>query len=247
MATDSRGRPCAEAATIAGVHRPSQSSRSRQSRRSANSATYGAVAVFFLVVTGAAMAGAIPGLVLGVYLLMSAVTFAAYAFDKSAAQSGRWRTNESTLHLLSLVGGWPGALVAQGALRHKSSKQPFRIVFFATVVLMGLLQVFAGMMQWGKFIRLVPHPVMMGFVNGLAILILLAQFDSFRGPDGGWLPNNELIIMAVLAAATMAIIQFAPKLTQAVPSILIAGIVALIVAMQLDPFLTALRYLRKRR
>src|SRR5210317_2357016 len=53
---------------------------------------------------------------------------------------------------------------------------------FATVVLMGLLQIFAGVMQWGKFIRLVPHPVMLGFVNGLAIVIFLAQLTQFKVP-----------------------------------------------------------------
>lgn len=53
---------------------------------------------------------------------------------------------------------------------------------FATVVLMGLLQVFSGVMQWGKFIRLVPHPVMLGFVNGLAIVIFLAQMTQFKVP-----------------------------------------------------------------
>ena len=59
----------------------------------------------------------------------------AYALDKSAAQQGAWRTRESTLHLLALCGGWPGALVAQQTLRHKSSKAEFRMVFWATVLL----------------------------------------------------------------------------------------------------------------
>jgi len=58
-----------------------------------------------------------------------------YAVDKSAAKKGIWRTQESTLHLLSLTGGWPGALVAQQKLRHKSKKESFRLVFWATVVL----------------------------------------------------------------------------------------------------------------
>ena len=70
-----------------------------------------------------------------VYVAASIVTFFAYAFDKSAAQSGAWRTHESTLHLLALVGGWPGALVAQQILRHKSAKAEFRSVFWATVCL----------------------------------------------------------------------------------------------------------------
>lgn len=69
------------------------------------------------------------------YLGLSAVTFVVYAADKSAAQSGQWRTKESTLHLLALGGGWPGALVAQQMLRHKSAKAEFRAVFWMTVVL----------------------------------------------------------------------------------------------------------------
>jgi len=58
-----------------------------------------------------------------------------YAIDKSAARKGAWRTQESTLHLLSLAGGWPGALIAQQKLRHKTRKPSFRVVFWITVVL----------------------------------------------------------------------------------------------------------------
>ena len=64
---------------------------------------------------------------------MSLVTFIVYAMDKAAARAGRWRTSEATLHLLALAGGWPGALVAQRLLRHKSSKRQFRVVFWTTV------------------------------------------------------------------------------------------------------------------
>lgn len=73
--------------------------------------------------------------VLLAYLGLSLVAFVAYALDKSAAVSGRWRTAEQTLHLFSLVGGWPGALVAQQLLRHKTSKQSFVVVFWVTVLL----------------------------------------------------------------------------------------------------------------
>ena len=72
---------------------------------------------------------------LGLYAGASLVTFIAYAIDKSAAQSGRWRTQESTLHLLALIGGWPGALIAQNRLRHKSRKGSFLLVFWVTVLL----------------------------------------------------------------------------------------------------------------
>lgn len=69
------------------------------------------------------------------YLGASAFTFAAYALDKSAAQRGAWRIAEKHLHLLALAGGWPGALLAQQRLRHKSVKADFRAVFWATVLL----------------------------------------------------------------------------------------------------------------
>lgn len=66
---------------------------------------------------------------------MSCVTFIAYAFDKSAAIKGRQRTPEQTLHLLELLGGWPGALIAQNLFRHKSRKASFQIAFWAIVLL----------------------------------------------------------------------------------------------------------------
>jgi len=69
------------------------------------------------------------------YLGMSFIAFIAYALDKSAAVSGRWRTSEQTLHLFSLAGGWPGALLAQQLLRHKTSKQSFVYAFWFTVLL----------------------------------------------------------------------------------------------------------------
>ena len=73
--------------------------------------------------------------VAALYFVASAVTFMTYAADKSAAASGSWRTRESTLHLLSFAGGWPGALLAQQFFRHKSTKHGFRQIFWATVVL----------------------------------------------------------------------------------------------------------------
>ena len=107
------------------------------------------------------------------------------------------------------------ALVAQHGVEY----------LFATVVLMGILQVFAGVMHWGKFIRLVPHPVMLGFVNGLAIVIFLAQLTQFKVPGtvestghgtsgGEWLSGGPLMMMLGLVAATMAIIWIMPKITK---------------------------------
>ena len=97
---------------------------------------------------------------------------------------------------------------------------------FATVVLMGIIQVLAGVLHLGKFIRIVPYPVMLGFVNGLAIVIFLAQLGQFKVPDAEgalvWMQGSELYIMLGLVALTMAIIHFLPKFTTAIPSSLAA-------------------------
>ncbi len=112
---------------------------------------------------------------------------------------------------------------------------------FATVVLMGLLQIIAGVMQWGKFIRLVPHPVMLGFVNGLAIVIFLAQLTQFKVPGtvevsghgssgGEWLSGSSLYMMLALVVLTMLIIYVMPRITRIIPSPLAGiGIVAALV------------------
>jgi SulP family sulfate permease len=153
--------------------------------------------------------------------------------------------------ITALFGGRPGmisgatgalavvmvALVAQHGVEY----------LFATVVLMGLLQVFAGVMQWGKFIRLVPHPVMLGFVNGLAIVIFLAQMTQFKVPGsvvsdghgmtgGEWLSGTPLFMMLALVFATMVIIWGTPKVTKLIPAPLAGiGIVAIfVIAFGLD-------------
>lgn len=95
---------------------------------------------------------------------------------------------------------------------------------FATVVLMGLLQILFGLARLGKFIRMVPHSVMLGFVNGLAIVIFLAQFSHFKtmGPDGvqQWMSGVPLYTMFGLIALTMTLIYLLPKLTRAIPATL---------------------------
>lgn len=96
---------------------------------------------------------------------------------------------------------------------------------FATVVLMGVLQIVFGLLKLGKFIRMVPFPVMVGFVNGLAIIIFLAQAPHFKTPEGEWITGNQLYIMLGLIALTMAVIYLLPKFTKAVPATLV-GIVA---------------------
>jgi SulP family sulfate permease len=111
---------------------------------------------------------------------------------------------------------------------------------FATVVLTGVLQILAGVFKLGKFIRLVPHPVMLGFVNGLAIVIFLAQLSQFKvtnaAGDLDWMQGSQLYTMAGLIVLTMAIIHYLPKLTKAVPSSLVAIVVVtvLVQSMNLD-------------
>ncbi|QFS82361.1 Bicarbonate transporter BicA [Roseivivax sp. THAF40] len=142
--------------------------------------------------------------------------------------------------ITALIGGRPGmisgatgalavvmvALVAQHGVEY----------LFATVVLMGILQMTAGVLGWGKFIRLVPHPVMLGFVNGLAIVIFLAQLTQFQVPGtaevsghgasgGQWLPMAQMIPMLALVALTMGVIWLLPKLTKVVPAPLVGIVV----------------------
>jgi SulP family sulfate permease len=97
---------------------------------------------------------------------------------------------------------------------------------FAAVALMGLIQALIGLMKWGKLIRLVPRPVMFGFLNGLAIMILMSQFVHFKTVgEGGiaeWMSGTQLYLMIGLALASMAIIYFLPKVTKAIPSSLAA-------------------------
>ena len=111
---------------------------------------------------------------------------------------------------------------------------------FAAVVLTGMFQMLAGVLRLGKFIRIVPHPVMLGFVNGLAIVIFLAQLQHFQitSPEGikEWLSGNALVVFAGLIVLTMAIIHFLPKLTGKFPAALAAIIVVslLVIGLQLD-------------
>ena len=105
---------------------------------------------------------------------------------------------------------------------------------FATVVLMGLLQLIAGALRWGKFIRMVPHPIMLGFVNGLAIVIGIAQLEQFKITDSAgvssWQTSTQLYTTLALVGATMVIIWLTPKLTKHMPAPLMAiGLVTALV------------------
>ncbi|ARR49690.1 SulP family inorganic anion transporter [Photobacterium damselae subsp. damselae] len=111
---------------------------------------------------------------------------------------------------------------------------------FAAIMLAGVFQILAGVFKLGKFIRMVPHPVMIGFVNGLAIVIFLAQLGQFKVTNAAgqleWMQGTQLYIMLGLVALTMAIIYFLPKLTKAVPSSLVAilTVTALVHVVGLD-------------
>jgi uncharacterized membrane protein YsdA (DUF1294 family)/cold shock CspA family protein len=114
--TDASGRMQAVNVAFAGECGPAARSAGRS-----NAALI--IAMAFLLMLGSLfMAGRLPAAVAGLYLLASVAAFIVYALDKSAAQRQQWRTQESTLHLLALIGGWPGALAAQQLLRHKSKK-----------------------------------------------------------------------------------------------------------------------------
>ena len=141
--------------------------------------------------------------------------------------------------ITAVIGGRPGmisgatgalavvmvALVAQHGVQY----------LFAAVVLMGIIQVLAGTFRLGKYIRMVPHPVMLGFVNGLAIVIFLAQLGQFK-TDGAWMTGEPLYLMVGLVVLAMAIIHYLPRISQAVPAPLVAILVVtgLVIGLNLD-------------
>jgi SulP family sulfate permease len=104
---------------------------------------------------------------------------------------------------------------------------------FATVVLAGIIQLLAGFLRLGKLIRLVPHPVIFGFVNGLAIIIFMSQLDQFKDASGNWLQGNALYVLLALVLLTMLIIYTLPKITKAIP----ASLASILVVFALVAFL----------
>jgi len=159
--------------------------------------------------------------------------------------------------ITSILGGRPGMISgATGAVavifvglilelkRNFPEIEPETILnyVFATVIIAGALQIGAGLLRLGKFIRLVPHPVMFGFVNGLAIIIFMAQFPNFyvKGTDS-LLATSPFLIMLGLTLLTMLIIWGLPKLTKAVPSSLVAIVVvsAIVIGFGVDTLTVA--------
>ena len=123
LTKDDQGRTRAAKATFAG-----------ETLRTRSSGTI--VMLILLTVAGVyAYATNVSPITLIMYGIVSTVAFFAYALDKNAAQNGRWRISEGLLHLLSLAGGWPGAILAQQTFRHKTKKASFRFVFWITVLL----------------------------------------------------------------------------------------------------------------
>ena len=135
LAHDAKGRPQANSAAFVG----GRVTPSRLSGQAAPLALTKAplllAGAFLVIVAASVFSGQLPTAIIWSYLTASLVAFIAYALDKSAARNDRWRTKERTLHLFALAGGWPGALVAQRVLRHKSRKPSFQFAFWVTVIL----------------------------------------------------------------------------------------------------------------
>lgn len=140
----------------------------------------------------------------------------------------------------SILGGRPGMISgATGAVAVVLvvlAKSHGIEYIFATVVLAGLLQMAAGFLKLGKLMRLVPHPVIFGFVNGLAIIIFMSQLEQFKDASGAWLTGTPLFIMLGLVLVTMLIIWGLPKLTKVIPASLVAilSIFGIVVAFGID-------------
>jgi sulfate permease, SulP family len=144
--------------------------------------------------------------------------------------------------ITSIFGGRPGMISgATGAVAvvivSLAASHGVQYIF-ATVVLAGLIQMGAGLLKLGKFIRLVPHPVMFGFVNGLAVVIFLAQMDQFKVVDSAgvseWMSGAQLYMMLGLVLLTMLIIWGLPKLTKKIPASLASILVVIGVVFALD-------------
>lgn len=129
LSADKQGRKCAANATLVG-------DRLVKKRQSKTNHIRFIVAILALAFIGASfLSGQIPIYALLLYVAASFITFLLYWKDKTAAKNKAWRTEEQTLHLLSLIGGWPGALIAQEKFRHKIRKNSFKAIFWITVFL----------------------------------------------------------------------------------------------------------------
>lgn len=131
------------------------------------------------------------------------------------------------------------SLVAEGNAMGSEGEQLGLYYLFYTVILMGIIQILVGLLKLGKFVRLIPHPVMMGFVNGLAIVIFLSQLDMFKVVTEGqknWLAGSDLLLMLALVLLTMGIMYFLPRWNKKLPEALIAIVTvsAIVIVGHLD-------------
>lgn len=130
-----------------------------------------------------------------------------------------------------MISGATGAVAVVIVVLAKSHGVEY---IFATVLLSGIIQMLAGVFRLGKLIRLVPHPVIFGFVNGLAIIIFLSQIAQFKDSSGDWLSGSTLYVLLGLVLLTMVIIYGLPKLTKAIPASLTAILVVFGLVTLLD-------------
>jgi sulfate permease, SulP family len=130
-----------------------------------------------------------------------------------------------------MISGATGAVAVVIVVLAKSHGVEY---IFATVLLSGIIQMLAGVFRLGKLIRLVPHPVIFGFVNGLAIIIFLSQIAQFKDSSGDWLSGSTLYVLLSLVLLTMVIIYGLPKLTKAIPASLTAILVVFGLVTLLD-------------
>jgi len=133
-----------------------------------------------------------------------------------------------------LISGGAGAVVVVVIALMKSNGIEY---VFAAVALAGVIQIVIGLFKLGKFIRLVPQPVMYGFVNGLAVIIFMAQLEQFKTVLNGkvtWLSGQPLMIMMGLVALTIAIVYIFPKISKAIPPSLVAIIVVFLLVLGFD-------------
>lgn len=140
--------------------------------------------------------------------------------------------------ITAVFGGRPGMITAAAGslavvMMHLVMEHGASFLFLA-VIMMGVFQIIIGIMKWGRFIRMVPTSVMLGFVNGLALIILFAQFTQFKDVDGQWLSGDSLNIMIAIIIATLAIIYLLPRITKVVPSALAAIVLITVVVVMFD-------------
>jgi len=177
------------------------------------------------------------GLTVAMALIPEAVAFAMIA--KLSPLTGLYAAFMMGL-ITSIFGGRPGmisgatgavaAVIVALSLSHGAE------YIFACVILAGIIQVAAGFLKMGKLMRLVPHPVIFGFVNGLAIIIGMSQLDQFKDTAGAWLSGPQLYILVGLVLMTMFIIWGLPKISKAIPSSLVAilTVFGVVVAFGID-------------